>query len=97
MEPECQYDLDITDPAWSEDAGGVVKSVLEAAPKEIRVQAAEAPAQSALSAQLLLFLRRHVESVGGTFSVADASPAFSEGLSLLGLHDLILGTAEVQQ
>ncbi|MBL3608369.1 hypothetical protein [Rhodovulum sulfidophilum] len=97
MESECQYDLDITDPAWSEDAGGVMKSVLEAAPKKLLVQAAEAPAQSALSAQLLLFLRQYVESSGGTFSVADASPAFSEGLSLLGLHDMILGTAEAQQ
>lgn len=97
MEPESQYEIDLADPAWAEDPASVVKTVLEAAPKEIRVQAAEAAAQSALSAQLLLFLRRNVEAGGGTFTVSDASPAFSEGLSLLGLNDSIIGTAEAQK
>ncbi|ARE41750.1 hypothetical protein RGUI_3609 [Rhodovulum sp. P5] len=97
MSAESQLELDVRDHAWLENPKDTIRAVLESAPGSVSIAAEEAKAPSAHDAQLLLALRRHVESQGGTFTVSDPSPAFCEGLSLLGLHDPILGTEVVQQ
>jgi anti-anti-sigma regulatory factor len=90
MAADRHVDLDLRDPAWAENADTVLKSVLEGAPPSLTVLADAAPAPSARAAQMLLVLRRHAEARGGTFSVPSPSPAFRDGLRLIGLHDLIL-------
>lgn len=96
MTAESHLELDLRDQAFSGDPGSVFRTVLETKPGSVSVVAEDAKAPSAHDAQCLLVLRRHVESNGGSFTVSDPSPAFSEGLSLLGLHDPILGTEVVQ-
>ncbi|TCO70767.1 hypothetical protein [Rhodovulum euryhalinum] len=96
MEPDRHLDLDIGDPAWAQAPADIVKAVLGDGPHSITVRADGAAAPTALSAQLLAFLRLHVESGGGTFSVADPSPGFVDAVTLLGLGDAILGPEGVQ-
>ncbi|GAA0289355.1 hypothetical protein [Rhodovulum strictum] len=96
MEPDRHLDLDIRDPAWATAPGEIVKAVVGPGPLSVSVNAAGADQPTALVAQLLAFLRHHVESGGGNFAVTDPSPGFVEGLTLLGLGDAILGTQGVQ-
>ena len=97
MAADLHVDLDLRDPAWAENADAVLKSVLGGAAPSLRVLADTAPAPSARAAQMLLVLRRHAEGRGGSFSVPSPSPAFREGLRLIGLHDLILDKEVAQQ
>ncbi|TCP41895.1 hypothetical protein [Rhodovulum marinum] len=94
MDSDRQIDLDINDPAWADAPGDIVKSVLGEGPHSVTVRASGAP--TALSAQVLTVLRRHVEAGGGSFSVPEPSADFVEGLTLLGLRDAILGPEGVQ-
>lgn len=97
MESDRHLELDIRDPVWAEAPGEIVKAILEDGTRTVTVLATEAGAPTALSAQLLTVLRRHVEAAGGSFDVPDPSAAFVEGLTLLGLRDAILAPEGVQQ
>jgi len=97
MPAESQFDLDIQGQAWSESPGDVFRQIRDTAPQTVTVLAEEAKAPSAHEAQCLFVLRTHVEASGGTFDVSNPSQAFCEGLTLLGLHDPILGKGEAQQ
>lgn len=97
MDSDRHLELDISSPAWSEAPGEVLKAVFDGTPGDVTVNGAGAGAPSAITGQLLAFVRRHVESGGGTFAVSDPSPALVEGLALLGLKQAIFGTEEIQQ
>ncbi|MCO8145586.1 hypothetical protein NHN26_10150 [Rhodovulum tesquicola] len=96
MEPDRHLDLDIRDPAWADAPGEIVKAVLGDGPHAVTLHADGADAPTALAAQLLAFLRRHVEAGGGSFDILEPSEGFVEGLRLLGLGEAILGTEGVQ-
>lgn len=97
MNSERHLELDIRDPAWADAPAEVVRAVLDGAPACLTVRGDGASQPTALAGQLLAFLRRHVETGGGTFAVSDPSPALVEGLALLGLSQAIFGTEETQQ
>lgn len=97
MEAERQLDLDISDAAWAEAPGEIVKTVLGDGACAVTVHAHAAPTPTALSAQLLAFLRQQVETRGGRFSVPEPSQAFTEGLTLLGLNEVIIGSEDATQ
>ncbi|SIO02873.1 hypothetical protein SAMN05444722_0165 [Rhodovulum sp. ES.010] len=94
MQAESQLDLDISDQAWADAPGEIVKAVMGKDACTVTVRAAAAAAPNALSAQLLAFLRQHVEIRGGRFCVEEPSQAFTEGLALLGLDGVIIGSED---
>lgn len=96
MDSDRHLELDIRDPAWTAAPGDIVAGVLADTPQTVTVLGAEAGAPSALVAQLLVVLRRHVEAAGGSFAVSAPTSDFVEGLALLGLSDAILGPEGVQ-
>jgi len=97
MESDRHFELDARESAWAEDADAVLKSVLGGAASSVTVLAEGAPAPSARAAQFLLLLKRHVEGLGGSFSVLTPSQTFRDGLGVLGLQDLILSQEVAQQ
>lgn len=75
---------------WTEVPQDLIDAVANKPTEDIILNGSEAKALNTQSAQLLLMLKAHAETMGATFRIDDISDPAQKSLQVLGLDHLLL-------